>query len=362
MPLSALALAVSALGLILEVLLRFLPVLDYTYPMPVNEQNPVARNLPNRNLTYSAGWRLENHNKVRVNNDGFINDQDYYEHALLPLVAVVGDSYIEALMVPFAQTLQGRLADTLRAKLRVYSFGFSGAPLSQYLVWARYASEKYKNDFLIINVVANDFNESLLKYKNRAGASYYAPDDNGNLRLTRLDYTSTRYRLAFKSALVRYLLLNLGVAEIRQRIHAFWAAPSDYVGNTLAVVSADVIEDSTRAIDAFFRDLPTYSGLPKQRVLLLVDAMRPQIYDPIALRDAETSYYGQMRREFISKGLSAGYAVVDLQPMFIEHFARESQRFEYPNDGHWNPIGHGVAATAVAQSSVFKDFQIDIGS
>lgn len=362
LPLSAMALAVAGTCLTLEVLLRFLPVADYTYPMPVNEQNPVARNLPNRNITYSAGWRFENRNNVRVNNDGFINDQDYREHAPLPLVALVGDSYVEALRVPYARTLQGRLAAAFRAKLRVYSFGFSGAPLSQYLVWARYAREKYKNGFLIVNVVGNDFDESLLKYKNRPGASYYAPDANGDLRLTRVDYEFTRFRFVFKSALARYLLLSLGAADFRQKLRALWVAPSGYAGNTLAAVPAEVIEDSQRAIDAFFRDLPVYSGLPKERILLLVDAMRPAIYDPIALRDAETSYYAQMRKEFVRKGVSAGYSVVDLQPVFIDHFAREAKRFEYPNDGHWNAVGHSVAASAVAQSPVFSKFLMHIGN
>lgn len=356
------SLAVAGLVLLLEVMLRFLPVTDYTYPLPVNDKNPVARNLPNRDLTYSAGWRFENRNQIRVNNDGFINDQDYDAHAPLPLVAVVGDSYIEALMVPFAQTLQGRLAEKFRSNLRIYSFGFSGAPLSQYLIWARYAREKYKNQFLIINVIANDFDESLLKYKNAPGGNYYDAGANGNLSLTRVDYRFTPYRFVFKSALLRYLLLNLGVAEIRQKLRAWFAAPSDYVGNTQAKVSEEVIKDSKRAIEAFFRDLQSYSGLPKNRILLLIDGMRPAIYDPRALRDAETSYFAQMRREFVAKGVGEGYTVVDLQPKLIEHFQREAQRFEFPNDGHWNGLGHRIAADAVTQSPAFRDFMLSIGN
>ena len=44
---------------------------------------------------------------------------------------------------PHAETLQGRLAADVEGRGRVYSFAASGAPLSQYLVWAEYAREHY---------------------------------------------------------------------------------------------------------------------------------------------------------------------------------------------------------------------------
>jgi hypothetical protein len=33
---------------------------------------------------------------------------------------------------------------------------------------------------------------------------------------------------------------------------------------------------------------------------------------------------------------------------------RAEQRFEFPRDGHWNAVGHGVVARAVHASSVFE--------
>ena len=43
---------------------------------------------------------------------------------------------------------------------------FSGAPLSQYLKWADYSIKVFNSKHLVFNIVGNDFDQSLLKYKN----------------------------------------------------------------------------------------------------------------------------------------------------------------------------------------------------
>src|SRR5215203_4239747 len=90
--------------LIAEVVLRFLPVRTGLETMTVNERNPVLRFTPNREFTYSKGWNLSLVNRGRTNNYGFVNAQDYDTTAHAPLLAVIGDSYVEAVMVPFAET------------------------------------------------------------------------------------------------------------------------------------------------------------------------------------------------------------------------------------------------------------------
>lgn len=66
-----------------EITLRFLPVSTSLFGQPVNETSPVFRFLP---------------------------DRDYESDIRSPLLAVIGDSYVEATMVPYAETLQGQLA------------------------------------------------------------------------------------------------------------------------------------------------------------------------------------------------------------------------------------------------------------
>ena len=143
-----------------EILLRFLPVASGLRTMPVNAENPVFHFTPERDVTFSRAWNFDMVNRRRVNGAGWVNDQDYQHQAETPLLAIVGDSYIEAMMVPYADTLYGRLASTLQGRFRVYSFGASGAPLSQYLIWAGHAVREYGARAVVINVVGNDFDES----------------------------------------------------------------------------------------------------------------------------------------------------------------------------------------------------------
>ena len=72
-------------------------------------------------------------------------------------------------MMPYAETVQGRLARALAGDFRVYSFAASGAPLSQYLVWARHAVRDYGARGVAINVVVNDFDESHVAYGGTPG-------------------------------------------------------------------------------------------------------------------------------------------------------------------------------------------------
>ena len=169
-------------------MLRFLPVATGLRSMPVNAANPVLHFSPDRPFVYSLGWNFHTVVRGRVNNAGYVNDQDYVRDGP-PLIAVIGDSFIEAQMVPYAETLQGRLAAALAGKFRVYSFAASGAPLSQYLVFAGHAVREYGAGAAVINVVGNDFDESLAAYKLGPGFWLYAPDAAGTLRL-RLTSTS----------------------------------------------------------------------------------------------------------------------------------------------------------------------------
>ena len=98
-----------------EIFLRFLPVQSGLRTMPVNAENPVFHFTPTRDVIFSRGWNFDMVNYRRVNNAGWINDQYYQHRTETPLLAIVGDLYIEAMMVPYAQTLYGRLARTSKA-------------------------------------------------------------------------------------------------------------------------------------------------------------------------------------------------------------------------------------------------------
>jgi len=338
--------------LLLEILLWFLPVYGGMRLMPLNEANPVLRYTPNQNVIWSKGWNFELVNRLHINNDGFVNNQEYDASSRTPLLAIVGDSYIEAAMVPYAQTVQGRLQKEVGPRGRIYSFGKSGAPLSEYLMWADHARATYQPAALMISVVGNDFDESLNRYKTMQAGHYYVEGADGELELRRFDYEPTFLRrLARQSAMFRYLSWNMHIEGFFYNLRHH---DEQFVGNVASGKSEQVVAESKKAVDAFFRDLPAKAGLPPGKILFTLDGMRPDLYDAARLARAENSYFARMRRYFREQAGAKGYEVVDLQAAFATDFAAHRQRFEYPNDNHWNAAAHGVVADAVKKSRVFR--------
>ena len=348
-----------------EVVLRFMPVSTGLRAQSVDAEHPVLHFEPNRSFTYSSGWNFAIVNKGRINNDGFINDQDYDPKAKTPLLAVVGDSYIEAEMTPYAQTVHGRLAAASGSDHRVYSFGASGAQLSTYLIWARYARDTYHPQSLVVNVVGNDFDESIPQYKNAPELHYFLPNGPGGQLNPGLigSYQAGSHRIASASALLRYMYFDLNMVNLPQRLAALFkpaAAPANYVGNTDASVTQERMEDSQLAVDTFLNMLPSYSGLDPSHILLVIDGVRPELYEPEKMQAAGQSYFVQMRDYFIAKAHAKGFEVVDMHPLFVADFQKNGEKFEFATDNHWNGNGHRVAFEGVSQSRVFKNFMSSV--
>ncbi|HEY9182375.1 MAG TPA: SGNH/GDSL hydrolase family protein, partial [Gammaproteobacteria bacterium] len=96
----------------------------------------------------------------RINNEGWNSPIDYATEKSRSRVAVIGDSYVEALQVDIERSYPNLLASELGSAWEVYAFGVSGAPLSQYLHMARYVVARFSPDVLVLNLVHNDFTES----------------------------------------------------------------------------------------------------------------------------------------------------------------------------------------------------------
>jgi hypothetical protein len=342
--------------LLAEGALRMLPVRTGLRTLPVNASNPVRRFEPNRAFVFSRDWNFTLVNRGRTNNLGFVNDQDYDSTSHAPLLAVIGDSYIEAPMVPFAETLQGRLARCVGGQGRVYSFGASGAPLSEYLGEAEYARTKFRPDGVLVLVVGNDFDRSLRWYSNTPGFHLFARDSTG-LVLGLVTYRPSLYRRILRhSALARYVILNLagGVDKARKFLSGRPSVSLKYVGNTQASVTPERLHDSRAAVDEFLKELPARAGLPPERIIVMVDAMRPDMYSDEDLKNAGGSYFDLMRRYLMDQARAAAFEVIDMQPFFMRRHAHDGSRFEFATDEHWNGAAHEVGAAAAAASAVFQ--------
>ena len=348
-----------------EGVLWFLPVSDRIPYWSLDEANDVFRYQPDQDFLWSRGWRLRQAHRIRTNNVGFVSDTEYVKDTAEPVLAFLGDSYVEALMVSYRQTCAGRLATSLEGRTNVYSFGVSGAPLSEYLGYSQFARDNFEPQWLIVVVVGNDFDESLRQYRRGDQFRSFVERD-GELILSPgvpLERSSPRpqaaqavRRVIWRSSLVRYLTYNVQVVNryhiaVGRLVDTFFR---DDEGIDDREWSARTSDDdrpvqSRRAIDAFLTMLPRLSGLSQDRILLVVDGLRPAMYDPRALEIQEQSYFGKMRTRLLQNARDRGYVVVDMQPVFIERYAASGTRFEWEHDGHWNALGHGACYEEVVR-------------
>ena len=335
------------LFILLEICFRFLPVYEGFNFSAVNKQQPVFHASPNRTVKRSKDWDFKFARDIRINNFGFRNDQDYTTDSTKPLIASIGDSYVEAVQVDYQDTFYGRLAQKLEGQTRVYSFGFSGAPLSQYLVWSKYATQEFKADYLNFTIISNDFDESLAWYGLSDGFQFYKECEKKTYCLFLNDYEPSPLRtIAGISALGRYLLFNLQAASLIDKVKQRWTtkegsnSSATYVANVKEKVSDKRLEDSKKAVDFFFRDLPSYSGLVPNKITFIIDG-RP--YDMTEER-FENSYFGKMRNHFIKVAKRKGYNIIDMKPVFSNHYSKHKQRFEFKTDGHWNALAHQLVS------------------
>jgi hypothetical protein len=340
--------------LALEIVLRFMPVAWAPAVQPPTADNPIQRYVPNTPFAWSLGWNFAIVAHKRTNAQGFVADYDYDRAAATPLVAVVGDSFIEALLVPFAESLTGRLQAMLGGRGRAYAFAHSGSPLSQYVAYIRHACAVYRPQRLVVTIVGNDFDESVYTHRQRDGIFHLYPRQDGGFdyKLTPPRTPGLLERIARNSALALYLARNVGVAEL---LSGFGPQPANaavdrfkYIGGTLSAADPARVAEGEQVIAWFLDALSREACVAPHEIVLVVDAPRPTIYEVTDIARAHASYFGRMRARLMADASPRGFKVVDMEPLFIAAHAARHRQFENPTDGHWNPEGHDIVAAAVA--------------
>ena len=393
----AVLIGLALVPLALELILRFLPVFS---GMPVNRDSAIYSFVPNTTIQRSMHWNMTGARKRQVNNMGYISDQRYELASSgaspKPLIAIIGDSYIEGMHVDYAQTTEANILKNCGTHARVYSFGAQFAPLSQYLSWASYVGETFAPKAMVVNIVGNDFDESLLSHQ-------ISSNGGGVPGMQFFDFSKTPpelVKLPFKpeglitrilrhSALAQYLVRNVGIVNLWKDYRQHLVTPqlsqlvssnstlnaselsqnsstttpeaavenrepaSDFVGNAKRSYTSDKLDLSKRAVDEFLQRLPKLAKLPPKSIVLSVDAERPQIYTSKGRQDLD-SFFSVMRAYFLKQARAQGFEVVDLRPVMISQFDRTGERFEFVDDNHWNAVGHRLLASQLLMDPAIR--------
>jgi hypothetical protein len=160
-----------------------------------------------RGIALSAGaeglYRREGRNYVRINSEGLRD----VEHAKQKppntiRIAVIGDSYAEALQVPLEKTFWAVMAEKLRQcpayagrQVEVINFGVSGYGTAQELITLRDKVWDYAPDIVLLAVcTGNDITDNSRALK-RTDIPYFVYGDGGQLALDNSFQSSRAFRL-----------------------------------------------------------------------------------------------------------------------------------------------------------------------
>jgi hypothetical protein len=340
-------------ALLLEVALRFLPVNEGCRTAPVNAQQPIITCEPDRTFTWSRFPDFSMTNRVRSNNLGFINDQDYTADSPLPLVAVIGDSMVEALMVPYADTLHGRMARALEGRARVYSFAASGAQLAQYLAYASWVRDRYRPAAVVFVVAPNDFDASLRRRADAPGFHYFAEAAAAGFALERVDFDPGPSRaIVRRSRLLLYLAINVEIDRQIARLRGRLPEPGEAAGGD---ASDDArLHDSRLAAALFLDRVVADAGVPVERIALVMDAGRPipRTHAEAEARRTSQAHDEVIRREFLAEARARGFTALDAVEVFLDGAGDAAPAMEFPHDSHWTGTAHGRVAAALLATPV----------
>jgi len=238
--------------------------------------------------------------------------------------------------------MPAKIREMVGDKYEVYSFGVSGASLSDYLQMSRYANKYFKPDILVVNVVHNDFDESLCSVKRQEGLTCLECND-AHLQEVPVPYHPSKIkRFLRNSSLLRYLVINLQIMDL---IHN-----TKYKANIRGFNANIDVEAVNRrrkkigfAVDyVVSRIAQEFSG---KKIIFMMDAPRPDIYGN-HLNESSVIWMNQLIESECHK-----YAVniIDLTYPFANDYRLHHHEFEFANDGHWNEYGHKIAAEALFQ-------------
>jgi lysophospholipase L1-like esterase len=309
-----------------------------------------------RYAPHQAGiWRVRDEIAApyRINAQGWNSGIGDYAIARRPgitRIAIVGDSYVEALQVAYDRSLGENLAADLADggnAAEVYRFGISGAPMSQYLQMIEHEAVRYRPDWVVVLIVHNDFDES---YKFKAGrytSSFLKLRvEAGKVvgEIPPLSWRPGSLEWLRRTATVRFFLYRWQVRPemlvdlLLPRAEAATAANTD-----IDAVLADR-EDVAAVTDYLFGRIDAVVHRVGARLLLAMDGDRFAIY-----RNSDSPALA-LNRLAADAAARQHIPFVDLERVFLADWREEHRRFDFDADGHWNEHGHAVAAAAIAKA------------
>jgi len=279
-----------------------------------------------------------------INNAGWNSPFDYTPPGAddKPRIAILGDSYIQAISVDLDQHVDVDLHALTGDKADVYAFGGSGWYLEQYVVLSRYIARRFAPDTYVIFIDWHDIVDSLRENGVKTSFAWQITADGSGFRELPppAHYVfGKKSRLLRRSAIVRYVRENLGITWGRK--NATVADVNLNPGGQAPPEPATPSPLERRAARWMVARLVT--DHPGRQFVFVVDCDRTRIYagnaspgprpEFLALQEAAQPY--------------ANVHFLDLWPVFRHAYLTNHRRFEGFDGGHWSAYGDSVVAHAL---------------
>ena len=304
-------------------------------------------------------WRLRNEIAApyKINKQGWnsgLGDYARERRAGITRIAVVGDSFVEALQVASTDSLAEKLGRDLTEsgqRTEVYRFGISGAPLSQYVHMVERAVVQYRPDWIVVVVVHNDFDESFRFVQGRYTSTFMkfrVEDGKVTGEVLPTPWRPGPIEIARRTATARFFLYRW---QVRPQVlvdlllpSRAGAADTPWAGNVEIERVLALRRKVAAVADHGTARLAELAGGIGARLLLVMDGDRQAIY-----RGDATSPALRLNQILADAAARHGVGFLDMHHVFADHWATHHRRFEFSADGHWNESAHSVVASSIAQ-------------
>ena len=300
--------------------------------------------------TMSTGWDMRNAQRLVANNLGFASDTDFVANP--NAVVLVGDSYVEASMLPAASRPGAQLQRLLPGR-PVYAMGAPGTALLDYAERIRYAATQLQARHFVVLMEPGDVEQALCGSGN-VHSQCLAPDTLLRERQRQGEAAVLKQWLRH-SALAQYLVSQLKVQPAELLATAFRREvphgsaenaddtpprPDPHTAAPVVNTYAKQRQIANRVADEFLATVKQHAD--PARVLIVVDGQRP----PTVQRSPATL---AAAGRFVQRARESGLPVLELDDVFAPHRAASSRSLSVsPMDGHLNELGVALAARAVA--------------
>lgn len=370
-----------------EILLR---VMGYSYPLFYT--NDYDRGVALR--PGAAGlYQREGSNYVSINRDG-LRDREHpmTKPAGTIRIAVLGDSYAEALQVPMEQTFWWLLQQKLEAcnafpgkHVEIINFGVSGYGTAQELITLQQQVWNYSPDIVMLAVTTNnDISDNVRALKATDEIPYFVYRDGSLVRDDSFrESKGFRWRASGLNRFGRWFREHLRIVQLIDYVQlttklriSKWrnqrpatqasplsapvqAVPELSVENMIYLEPRDELwKGAWQVTEDLIKEMNVEVNQKGAKFFLVVGSNPIQVYPDVSVRQrflqyvgTSTIFYPNLRLKTFAEHQKIDF--LDLaQPM--QAFADQNKIFLHGfgsdmGNGHWNANGHKVAADLIAQ-------------